>query len=199
MRKALKRILLIGMLIDIAIVAVLFVMKRRFPSQGDEQSDEIALSTIMNGQELKSLAKAFRGGSAMTAAGGTSIDLRGATLAPEGGTLKVRTWMGGTELLVPEAWQVEVRGRALMGGISDRTLGAESDGDVQADEDGAKAAEPAESPDGPRFVIDAMALMGGIDIGHRRHSELAEAKEAIEEHIKGSAPEVGGAEAGVPI
>ena len=36
------------------------ILKRTFPSRGDEDSDELALVAILNGVELKSRAQAFR-------------------------------------------------------------------------------------------------------------------------------------------
>lgn len=165
MRAFVKRIILVGMLIDVLIVAVLFVLKRRRPSKGDEQSDEIALTTIFEGRELKSRATAFRGGSILTAAGGTLLDLRSARLAPEGAVLRVRSCMGGTMIVVHESWSVEVRGRALVGGIADRTR------------------SPGEASPGverPHLIIEAFALFGGIDVGYRRRRVIDQAKSALD-------------------
>ena len=52
------------------------IVKRAFPSRGDEDSDELRLVAIQNGIELKSRARAFRGGSMLAWLGGIAVDLR---------------------------------------------------------------------------------------------------------------------------
>lgn len=44
------------------------------PSSGNEESDEVALVAIMNGIELKSRSRAFRGGSMFSWLGGIAVD-----------------------------------------------------------------------------------------------------------------------------
>jgi hypothetical protein len=136
---------------NVIFTLLLLVLKKIIPSVGDEQSDLFALSTIMDGLELTSQAQAFRGGSVLTLAGGSAIDLRKATLSPDGALLKLNTIMGGTALLVPESWRVEVKGPAVMGAIEDRTADP-----AQVADDGA-----------PMLVVEALAVMGGIDIASK--------------------------------
>ena len=138
---------LIGL--NIGFGLLLLALQRLIPSMGDEESDTIGLSTIMNGRKLVSRSEAFRGGTALTIAGGTVIDLRSATLAPEGAHLRLRTVMGGTTLVVPRGWRVEVSGPALMGGI-----GCKTEADDLPD-------------DAPTLVVEALAIMGGIGIGQK--------------------------------
>lgn len=183
MRTFVKRIILVGMLIDVLIVAVLVVLKRRRPSKGDEQSDEIALTTIFEGRELKSRARAFRGGSILTAAGGTLLDLRSARLAPEGAVLRVRSFMGGTVIVVHESWSVEIRSRALAGGIADKTR---------------PPGELSPGVERPHLVIEAFALFGGIDVGYSRRRLVDQAKSALDA-MDAEPGAHGGARAGVPI
>ena len=75
--------------------AAAVLTKRAIPSRGDEESDELALVAIYDGIDLKSRATAFRGGSMLAWFGGISVDLREATLAPEGGHLTLNTRFGG--------------------------------------------------------------------------------------------------------
>ena len=58
---------------------------------------------------FESHATRFRGGQVELWYGGGIIDLRNATLDPAGATLRVRTVFGGSQLLVPEDWQVTTR------------------------------------------------------------------------------------------
>lgn len=140
--------LFIGLAILTAIASAIsaIVLKRWLPSKGEESDDEIALVTIYTGRDFKSTATAFRGGSALTWYGGGTIDLRGATLAPDGARLTARTIFGGLRLVVPETWTVEQHATAIAGGISDTR-----------DEDGVL-------PGGPILVLDGFALFGGIGI-----------------------------------
>lgn len=161
MREIVKRIVVIGMVIDVLLVSLLVVLKRRMRSEGDESSDELRLVAILEGGELQSLARAFRGGSVLTLVAGYSLDLRSARLAPEGATLRLRTIFGGTRILVPKEWPVEVRGRAVMGGIADQT------GPAPAADDGS-----------PRLLVDAVALFGGVDVGRGDPRRLDTARQA---------------------
>jgi hypothetical protein len=85
------------------------LMKRVLPSHGDPDSDEVALVAILSGVELKSRAKAFRGGSMFSWLGGIAVDLREAQLAPDA-HLDVRSLFGGIAIRVPRGWRVECEG-----------------------------------------------------------------------------------------
>jgi hypothetical protein len=125
-------------------MASALLLRRALPSRGDSDSDEIALAAILNGIELESHARSFRGGSALTWFGGISIDLRQATLAPEA-LLNLGTMFGGIDVRVPAGWRVESTGRALFGGVAD------------------DLAQP-EDPDSPTIVVTSTAVFGGISI-----------------------------------
>jgi hypothetical protein len=77
---------------------LLLALQQIVPSMGDEESDT-------NGRNLVSYSEGFRGGTALTIAGGSVIDLRNASLAPEGARLQLSTVMGGTNVLVPRGWR----------------------------------------------------------------------------------------------
>jgi hypothetical protein len=57
-------------------------VKRAVPSRGDEDSDELSLVAVFDGIDLRSRAKAFKGGSMLAWWGGIAVDLREAELAP---------------------------------------------------------------------------------------------------------------------
>lgn len=133
-------------LVIAACVAVALIVKRRVPSEGDEESDELTWVTIFDGGERKSRAKAFRGGTWLAAFGGGELDLREATLDPGGAHLKLRAMMGGGELKVPREWRVEVLSRSVMGGVQSTV--------PQTDD----------SLDRPVLRVEARALMGGFAI-----------------------------------
>jgi hypothetical protein len=105
----------LGALVGMMAAAALF--KRVVVSSGDEESDELALVAIFDGKELKSRARAFRGGSMLAWFGGIEADLRDAELAP-GAQLTVNAIFGGIEITTPPDWRIESQVKAVMGGIS---------------------------------------------------------------------------------
>ncbi len=123
------------------------LMKRVFPSQGDADSDEVALVAIFDGIELESRAKAFRGGSMFAWFGGIAVDLREATLAPDA-ELTLNTLWGGIAIRVPPEWRVESKAKALGGGVAIKP-------------------PQVEVPDAPRLQIDGLAVIGGITVGSK--------------------------------
>jgi len=139
-----RRLLLfkLGALVGMILAAAFF--KRIVRSRGDEESDELALVAILDGIELESRAKAFRGGSMLAWFGGIEADLSEAELAPDA-RLSVHALFGGIEVRTPPNWRVESGVKAIMGGIDAR--GAEDD------------------PAAPVLTLDGMALFGGIEVG----------------------------------
>ena len=127
------------------IAAAAAFVKRAFPSRGDEDSDEVALVAVFDGIELKSRAKAFKGGSMLAWFGGIAVDLRDADLAPDA-RLSVRTLFGGIAIKTPPSWRLESRVRTVAGGVDARTP---AEGDESA----------------PVLSLDGVALFGGVAVG----------------------------------
>lgn len=119
-------------------------LKRALPSRGDETSDEVALTAIFDGVQIVSRAAAFRGGSMLSWWGGIAVDLRGATLAPEG-QLHVASLFGGIALRLPPGVRVESNVKTIMGGVA------------------VNAPDP-DDPAAPRLVLDGFTLFGGIAV-----------------------------------
>ena len=137
-----RRLLLIelGALVGMIVAAAFF--KRVVRSRGDAESDELALVAILDGVELESSAKAFRGGSMLAWFGGIEVDLSGAELAP-GARLSVHAVFRGIEITTPATWRVESEAKAVLGGID---------------------ASGADDPDAPVLTLDGMAVFGGIEV-----------------------------------
>jgi hypothetical protein len=140
---------IIGIVVGINVLMAIAgqVLRWRIPSHGDEQSDEIALAAIQRGIDLQSHAGAFRGGAARSILGGLRLDLREATLAPEGATLTLSAILGGVQLIVPPDWRVTVsRSRPILGGV-----------DLHP---GAEASEAAAAT----LDLDVTAILGGVQV-----------------------------------
>lgn len=92
------------------------VAARLLPSHGDDTTDTFERVTIFDGAEFASRAAALRFGKAITVFGGLDLDLRGATLDPEGAALCLYTVFGGVRIAVPDDWQIDVAGTVVAGG-----------------------------------------------------------------------------------
>ncbi len=121
------------------------LLKRVLPSHGDEESDEVALVAIMNGVELKSRSRAFRGGSMFSWFGGIAVDLRDVELA-ENARLDVHSAFGGVAIRVPTGWRIESSMTALAGGVA------------------IDVPEP-DAADAPTLRLDGFSAFGGIAVG----------------------------------
>jgi hypothetical protein len=143
----------VGAWVGIAIAAVF--AKRAIPSRGDEDSDEVALVAVFDGIDLKSRAKAFRGGSLLAWFGGIALDLTEAELA-DGARLSINTLLGGVAIKTPPTWRIE--------------------GDVKSVFGGVKTDSPArDDPDAPVLTVEGMALLGGVALEGAAHPTPAEA------------------------
>lgn len=95
--------------------------------------------------ERTSRAASLRHGNVLACFGGVQLDLREATLDPEGGRLVVRAFMGGVHVIVPATWRVIVAAESRIGGIH-------------------AGVTPAETlpEDAPTLHVDVTAGMGGV-------------------------------------
>ena len=129
--------------------------KERIVPVDDPAADEVTLAAIFGPIDFRSTANAFRGGSLDCWYGGGTIDLRGATLAPEGARLEVRAIFGGAQVVVPESWTVTTS-----------VLGIGGAGDMRS--------KTTAAPDAPHLEIEGIALFGGLGIS----STISEAQAA---------------------
>ncbi len=93
--------------------------KGRVESHGGEEDDEFDLASIFTGQDFVSRASALRRASALSWYGGGTVDLRQATLDPNGATLTARSIFGGLRLVVPETWPIQLAMVGILGGVGD--------------------------------------------------------------------------------
>ena len=149
-----RRLLLFKLGALVGTIAAAAFFKRVVRSRGDAESDELALVAILEGVELESRSKAFRGGSMLAWLGGIDADLTNAELAP-GARLSVHALFGGIDVTIPPTWRVESDTKALMGGIDAR--GAQDD------------------PGAPVLVLEGMAVFGGIDVGPKARATTGDA------------------------
>jgi hypothetical protein len=110
-----------------------------------EDSGVFEATAILGGASHRISAADFQGGEAMAVMGGCEIDLR--DCGSEGGPAEINTFAfwGGIEIRVPEDWEVQVKGFAILGGYDDETRTNEGDGRKI-------------------LVISGTAIMGGVDV-----------------------------------
>jgi hypothetical protein len=143
-------VLMLGWFAAMGVAATVAIQKKReAPPTPDPDADEIDLRTYFGPTDFTSTASAFRGGTVETWFGGGTIDLRGATLHPDGAHLRTTTVFGGGQILVPDSWVVETR---IMG------IGGAGDGR------GSAAPTAESSPDAPHLLVDGVVAFGGFGI-----------------------------------
>jgi predicted membrane protein len=132
----------------ILVIAGLSLILKPFRRRGVNISDDSGVfeaTAILGGANRRLSAANFQGGDAIAIMGGCEIDLR--DCGSEGGPAEIDTFAfwGGVEIRVPEDWEVQVKGLAILGGYGDetRTLNGE----------GRKV-----------LVITGTAIMGGVEI-----------------------------------
>jgi len=131
-------------LVIVGLSLILKPFRRRGVSVGEE-SGVFEATAILGGANRKLSAANFQGGDAVAIMGGCEIDLR--DCGSEGGPAEIDTFAfwGGIEIRVPEDWEVQVKGTAILGGYGDETRTIEGDGRKV-------------------LVVTGTAIMGGVEI-----------------------------------
>ena len=115
--------------------------------EGHDQ-DLVRTTAFLSGSELATQSNAFRGAVLTAILGGVELDMRHATLADDGAEVDATAIMGGVDLIIPRDWRVTVRGTPILGSVGNR------------------ARDPPLPDDAPRLRVDALAILGGVEIKH---------------------------------
>ena len=119
--------------------------KRRIVPLDDPDADEVRLAAFFGPIAFRSTARHFRGGTIDCWDGGGVVDLREADLDPAGARLQVRAVFGGSQILVPETWQVTSKVIGI-GGLGDARPRVDRDADA------------------PQLSIEGIAVFGGFGV-----------------------------------
>jgi hypothetical protein len=122
------------------------LLARRY-TEGDAGSNDFSLAAIFGGAERTSTATALRRGRCLVVCGGVQLDLRDATLDPDGAELVVETTFGGVQVLVPATWRVTSEVEPRAGGVDVSVTSVDELPD-----------------DAPSLTVRGMARMGGVQI-----------------------------------
>lgn len=110
----------------------------------------VAGLSVAGSERFVSTSEHFSGGSVTAILGGADLDLTAARIEGGRARLAVTAVLGSVDILVPDGWHVTIRGIPLLGGWDDtstrRDLG----------------------PDAPRLDIQALVILGGLEVKHPR-------------------------------
>jgi predicted membrane protein len=138
---------LLRLLLGLVLVSVASRLIAKRMTTGDDESDEFRIATIIGGEEFDSRAAGLRAASVFALIGGAQVDLREASLDPDGATLDVTAIVGGLQVLVRPEWAVEVESHGLLGGVDH------------------KLTDVADLPaDAPSLHVTTRTWLGGVQI-----------------------------------
>jgi predicted membrane protein len=117
---------------------------RRRMSRGDV-ANVFEATAILGGANRTLSSADFQGGIATAIMGGCEIDLR--DCGSEGGPAEIDTFAfwGGVDIRVPEDWEVEVRGVAVLGAFEDNST-------------------TLHGTSGKVLIVRGIAIMGGVEV-----------------------------------
>ena len=140
-----------GMLWPLGMVALGgYLISRALPGQqhgpgGDaEAENRLSAFVCMCGVNRRTRSEDFRGGEFTAIMGGVEVDLRKASIAEGPAVIDTFAFWGGIEIRVPDDWNVESQGIAVMGGFED------------------KSDPPADAS--KTLIVKGVAIMGGVEI-----------------------------------
>lgn len=129
------------------------VLRRTRRQMAVSASAEVDAFAMLGSVKQATRSQAFRGGSATAVMGACDVDLRQSTLQGGEAVLDVFAFWGGVEILVPESWEVIVKGIPILAGFDDVT-------------------RPPAIPATQRLVIKGMAIMGAVEVRNWRQAEM---------------------------
>ncbi|MBR1369869.1 hypothetical protein RJ53_10420 [Methanocalculus chunghsingensis] len=148
-------------ILPVIIIAVglgfIFTRIRR-PSIRERVTDKIEMMAILGGVESRNSSKTFRGGEMLAIFAGAELDLRDAHINDPPAEIQTFTLFGGTEIRVPEDWNVRLNVLPILGGAEDerrrpRAGGERGDGDADKG-----------THDQPDLIITGFVAFGGVTV-----------------------------------
>ncbi len=127
-------------------VGAWLVFGRERTAAAAHDDDAVSAIVLLSGRELAPTSSAFRGGSLFAALGGIDLDLRGATLHPEGARIDATVLLGGCDIKVPPGWRVRISGPAILGAYENHTQ------------------HQVLPPDAPTLELRVLVALGGLDV-----------------------------------
>lgn len=119
-------------------------------AQSNDWTDTVA---VLGDRDQRVTSREWRGGRVVAVMGDVRLDLKEASLHPNGAQLRITAVMGDVRLKVPEGWDVAVRGTPVMGSVDDRTVSP-------------APGRKGRAASAPTVDVVATAVMGDVEIEH---------------------------------
>ncbi len=120
-----------------------------FPPASTGAANVLNEVTVFGGVRRRIVSQEFEGGEVSAIFGGVEIDLRAAGTKKDEVVIEMNAIFGGVELMVPDTWDVAVRGAGIFGGYEDKT---------------GPRREPPTGGKRPLLVITGDAVFGGVTV-----------------------------------
>ncbi len=133
------------------IVGLTILLNRGGAPKGSSQDSDtrrLNIAHVFGGGKVVNTSNDFQGGEVVNLFGGGTIDLTQAEVSNKPARIAVTVLFGGSDLKLPESWNVENRTFALFGGSDDKR-------------NQAKVESADHTPD---LIISGIVLFGGLDI-----------------------------------
>ncbi|WP_162036808.1 LiaF transmembrane domain-containing protein [Chengkuizengella sediminis] len=111
-----------------------------------DSKDSINTIGAFSGSDLKNVSQNFKGGSMVVAFGDVNLDLRDANISQDGVTIDVVVAFGGADIIVPEGWNIELKGTPIFGDWRNKTYNRSSNSEA------------------PTLILDCVIVFGGLEI-----------------------------------
>jgi len=121
--------------------------KNSFGGDTTYSEDYINDVSIFGGGKKNVESKNFRGGNLTSVFGGSEINMVSADMSPEGCIIDVFTLFGGSTLIVPNNWKIQIDAVSILGGLNDK-----------------RRVMPSEMDSDKTLIIKGMVILGGIEI-----------------------------------
>ena len=89
------------------------------PDETENKDGKINYRFVFSGTEQVILDPVFKGGAVDVTFGGMELDLRRTSLAEGITSLYVNAIFGGVEIQAPDSWDIEIKSKTVVGGVSD--------------------------------------------------------------------------------
>jgi len=118
--------------------------------RGQIEDPEFSRLSLFNSMKVTSRSEGLRRAALTAVFGKLRLDLTGARLDPAGARVSATSVFGHIDVIVPQGWAVEVRGLPIVGAWDD-TVSRRGVG-----------------PESPRLDVHVLAVLGGVEVKHRR-------------------------------
>ena len=121
------------------------------PHKATQEGDHIDITVVLGGGDYNYTSKTLGGGSVFSLMGGAKLNFKDADFSGDSMAINVLVLMGGLDIIVPNHWQIVMRGTPILGGMDDKTVSR-------------RGSEAADDSNVKRLIIDGTVIMGGIDV-----------------------------------